>query len=213
MIEGIIKGFAKTDYGYTVDLKRGVSFGIKSEYNYIPKIGDFASLKTHNGNGIRGLNINGEKIFYLTDEQLKEQRRQWIKENRERKENEFLKNKSKMDADFDSLPDCFKIRISHFRENNPNFRIEYEPYELLCCLDAIKIANTLKTPEAVKKYSGMNYDERNNIVKGLSDGHSGNSIELAIMLSYYYLSDPEMVIKFHGGLCMLVGCDKYGHKI
>lgn len=45
-----------------------------------------------------------------------------------------------MDVDYENLPDAFKKRIDRFRANNPDFRFEFESYELFCCMEAVKIA-------------------------------------------------------------------------
>jgi hypothetical protein len=112
-----------------------------------------------------------------------------------------------MDADYDALPDDFKQRIDRFRKNNPDFRVDYEAYEMFCCMEAIKIANACKTVENVDKF----YKSGNSkLVPDLSDGHSGNTFGCACLLAKLHLESPELVHQAYGAMSPLVGSKDYG---
>lgn len=42
------------------------------------------------------------------------------------------------------------------------------------------------------------------------DGHSGNTFGCAARLAYHYLTEQENIVREHGALVPLVGCEKYG---
>jgi len=190
----------------------GMCCGLKKKYGVTPKIGDKLTVHTKGGTfgTIRGMDLNGNRIFWKTDEELEQERLEWLANNEREKKERFEKNKAKMDADYEALPDAFKKRIDRFRANNPDFRVEFESYELFCCMEAVKIANACKTPEKVQEFKSLNWDEQMQMVEGLSDGHSGNIFGCAVTLAYWYLSDENNVSKLHGSLSPLVGSKAFG---
>ena len=145
-----------------------------------------------------------------TDEQLKKERQEWLKNYEQEKQAEFAKNKAKMDVDYDSLPMIFQQRIDKFRKTNPRFRIDYERYELFCCKEAILIAEAIHTKEELENFIKLDFKEQKKIVPELSDGHSGNTFGMACRLAYWYLTEMDNVVKEHGALTPLVGCESYG---
>ncbi len=195
---------------YLVDLRNGTSFCLSKEYGVTPKIGDSVILHIIKLSMIRGVEINGSIVFYKTDEQLKQERKEWLENYEKEKQERFIKEKDQLDIDYESLPDIFKKRIDRFRDNNPNFRVDYESYEMFCCKEAIKIANELKTPEKIKEFSKLDYNSQMEMVPGISDQHSGNTFGASIMLAYLYLNNPDNVIKMHGTLSPLVGSKEFG---
>jgi hypothetical protein len=190
----------------------GLCCGLKKKYKVKPKVGDKLTVHTKGGafGTIRGMDLNGKRIFWKSDEELEKARQKWLKDNEDRKQREFTENKAEMDKRYNSLPDCFKKRIDKFRANNDRFRIDYENYELFCCEQAVLIANACKSKEAVKDFKAKKWDEQLKLVEGLSDGHSGNTFGCACSLAYWYLEQPENVTKMHGALSPLVGSEEYG---
>ena len=55
----------------------------------------------------------------------------------------------------------------------------------------------------------FNVDKQKMIVP-IDDGHSGNTFGCAVMLAILYVTSPEYIIKAHGALAPLVGCEAYG---
>lgn len=202
-----ISKVTKEDNGYTIDAE-GTCFFYDEKYPQ-PKPGDIITLYTVNGSKIRGMNLNGAKLYYKTDEELEEEHKEYVEKYNKQKQEEFKKNKTHLDKQYDSLPEFFQKRIDKYRHNNPDFRVEYESYEMFCCTEAVKIANSCKTPDKVKEFSEMSFEQQVEIAN-ISDGHSGNTIGMAIRLAYFYLLEPENVIKLHGAMAPLVGSKEYG---
>lgn len=205
-----IKEIHENEDSWSISTKEGGGFVIKKKWGLEPKVGDIVTLYTQGFSFIRGIDLNGQQLFYKTDAQLEAHR---IKENyriEKEKEERFAENKEKMDAQYDALPEVFRKRIDRFRSNNPDFRKDYEDYELFCCEQAVLIAETLKTPEKVKEFSKMDWDSQMKHIPDLDDGHSGNTFGCAINLAYQYLNDADLVSKMHGALAPLVGSEKYG---
>jgi len=149
-------------------------------------------------------------MYYRTPQQAEEDHRKMCEKADKDKMKVFKKNKKKMDKDYDSLPDLFKKRIDKFRKNNPNFRWEYENYEMFCCKEALKIANVLKTADEIIKWKDLPWEEQKKRVD-ISDGHSGNTFGCAVNLACLYLSQcPENVVRQYGALAPLVGSKEYG---
>ena len=141
---------------------------------------------------------------------MEAERQAWLEENEKRKQQEYLDNVGKMDAQYDALPQYFKDRIDRFRANNDRFRIDYEGYELFCCEQAVIIANALKSSEAVKEFNDLKWEEQFKAVPEISHDHSGNTFGCSVQLAYWYLKEPEVVAKLHGALSPLVGSKEYG---
>lgn len=186
--------------------------GLKKSYGVVPKVGDKLTVHTKGGafGTIRGMDLNGNKIFWKTDEELESDRVEWLRKNEEDKQQRFKDGVAEMDKQYDSLPKCFQERIDKFRSNNERFRIDFESYELFCCEQAVLIANACKTVEAIEAFKKMQWEQQLKKVPGLSDGHSGNTFGCACYLAYWYLSNPENVQRVNGALSPLVGSVEYG---
>lgn len=196
---------------YGIDTTESLCFIIYKKYGAIPKVGDNVTLHTRGWSFIRGIDLNGKKLFYKTDEELEQERQEWLRQDEERKQKEFAENKAQMDEQYNALPECFKKRIDRFRDNNPRFRIDYESYELFCCEQAIAIAKSCKTPEKIQMFAKTDdFKKQRKMVPDISDGHSGNTFGCAVKLAYLYLMEPENVSKIHGSLSPLVGSKDFG---
>lgn len=197
---------------YITISSNGSGFRLDKKYGVIPKKGQVITLYTEGSSfgTIRGMDLDGTRIFYKTDEDLEAERLDFFRKEEERKQETFLKNETKMDAQYDALPIVFKKRIDRFRNNNKRFRIDFEPYELFCCEQAIIIANVCKTADEVEAFSKKEYNEQKAQVTEISDDHSGNSFSCSVHLAYWYLKELNMVYKLHGALSPLVGSDEYG---
>lgn len=183
----------------------GMCCGLKKKYGVEPKVGD--KLTVHTKGGTFG---TGEPIWWKTDEELEEERENWLNQHKEDKEKRFRKNKSKMDARYNALPECFRSRIDRFRENNPRFRVEFEAYELFCCEQAVEIANGCKSKEMFQEFVKLDWSKQKKLVPELSDGHSGNSFGCSCTLAYWYLTNTDNVVNMHGSLSPLVGSKEFG---
>ncbi len=190
----------------------GMCCGLKKEYGVKPKVGDKLTVHTKGSSfgTIRGMYLNGKKIFWKTDEDLEAERLEWLRKNEEEKQQKYKDNVAEMDKQYNDLPKCFQTRIDKFRTNNERFRIDYESYELFCCEQAILIANACKTKAEIQAFKGKTWEKQLKQVKGLSDGHSGNTFGAACALAYWYLEQPDNVVNVLGALSPLVGSKEYG---
>lgn len=187
-----------------------MGFGLETlEGRPEPKVGDQIELRRRGLSLIIGVKLNGVTIFDKTDFDLHlENVEQKLRYELKRIE-EFKGQRAELDRTYEALPPYFKMRLNKFRTNNPSFRWEFEPYEMDCCTEALKIASACKTPEEVERFRKLDYPEQKAIA-GIHDGHSGNSFGMACRLAWLYLKEPDSVVKMHGALAALVGSQAYG---
>lgn len=120
---GVTHGFRSTEWGDTE-----------------PEEGDNIVVYDRGGR-VRGVDLNGERVFYLTDEQLRERHEKQVEEMNTARKERFAEQREELDARFDALPPEFQRRIELRRERNPDFRWQYESYEMNCCEQAVVFAN------------------------------------------------------------------------
>ena len=191
-------------------VNNGACLSVPKHPTFIPKKG--MNVKYYGkglGYAIRGIVVEDTVFYYRTPEQEEKRFKQWVKDRDNEAKRTFKKNKSKIDKRFNKLPQLFQLRIQRFRKHNRNFRWEFESYELFCCEEAVKIANALKTEDAIIEWSKKDWKEQVKQVP-ISDGHSGNTFGCAVVLARLYARKSPSVISVHGALVPLVGCKKYG---
>lgn len=211
--EGSIKEVSRYKGSFSIVLEGGTGFGFKASFlegKKPPQVGDTCRVYAGWGSRIRGVDLRYEPVFYKTPDELDAEHKEWIADHRERQHKEFEKNRRKLDRQFSSLPDVFQRRISWFRAWNPDFRWQNEGYEMMVCVDAVKIAETMKTVKGVQRFQRASWKKQREMVPGLEEGHSGNSFGCAVLLAKLYLANPLYVIAEHGALTPLVGCEEYG---
>jgi len=196
--------------GYFISIGSTCCFLEKKWMTVEPKVGDTLTLHTKNLSTVRGAALNGVQIYYKSDAQLEQEYKYFCDKLKDARLKAFEENKGKMDADYEALPRFFKQRIDRFRANNPDFRVEYEPYEMFCCKEAVKIANAFSMGEDVESFKKLPYEEQKEVVPTLDDGHSGNTFGCACSLARAYLDAPDLVPQMHGALAPLVGGEEYG---
>lgn len=204
--EEIVSVSQKMDRGWQITDLDGWSFWIDTKYGVEPKIGQ---LIRYYGKGlgytVRGVFLDGKKVFYKTVQEEQKEFEIWLEENKKLKRSEFRKIKSKLDRQFANLPPPMRRRIKRFRKQDPDFRWEHESYEMFCCDQALQIAWKLKFPEAVESFAKLGYEQQRLAVPKLSGGHSGNTLGASITLAYWFLKDPDKVEFIHGALSPIVG--------
>jgi hypothetical protein len=165
-------------------------FGLDPKYQVMPEVGDTVTLYTKNFSEVRGVDLNRRTIFYKTDQCLELEREEWLENYRLEKLATFTKQEAKLDRDYSNLPLAFKKRITRFRKESADFRVDSEGYEMFCCTEAVKIAEYCKTPEAVVAFKEDPWDKQKEA--GIEDGHSGNTFGGACNLAYNYLNGMEL---------------------
>lgn len=197
---------------YEVGSGNGV-FALEAKYGVEPKVGDIVELYSDTGpwRPIEGVKINDAIVFQNSDEQIEANHQEWIKKNAEEKKQKFEQHKAELDKTYESLPPEFRARIDRFRAKREGFRVSHEAYEMFCCEDAVKMANTLKTVEKLREYRDAKNEDQKKMVPDVDYvNHSGNTFGAACLLADLYLKAPKMVKYFHGSLATLTGCEEYG---
>jgi hypothetical protein len=186
-----------------------------------PKVG---SVARYYGKGfgypVRGVDIDGQEVYYRSLAEERERHDNWVAERKRDKQQKAEADKEETARRIAALPDAMQHRIQKFRDHNRDFDWEFLPYELFCCEEAVKIAVAMRKQVdaaapadqfrvALDAFRHLPYEDQKRIA-GLEDGHSGNTFGMAMRLAYWLLTDPEMVVKEHGALVPLVGCEEYG---
>lgn len=176
-----------------------------------PQVGDLYRFYGDSWGPNRGRAVAGQVLWYET---VEEHRDRTLREQAERQRLERERFYANEYDDFvkrrDALPDVFRERITKREANNPDFDWEYGTYELFCCEQALLIANTLGSVEAVEAFSKQDWEQQKQAVPGLDEGHSGNTFGCACSLAHWYLANPSQVPLMYGALSPLVGSAAYG---
>jgi hypothetical protein len=200
--------------GWTVTLEDHTGCGVRN-MGTEPKPGDMLTIFGQWGYPFHGQALNGKVLWYESPDEEEAVRQETNRKADEKRRADFEKNRAKLDADYNSLPETFQARIDKFRNTNPDFRWQHEAYEMSCCVDAIKIAEYCidhgegdTVADRVLAYQDLPSKEQKKA--GIFDGHSGNSFGFACRLAYRWVTDPGTVVLEHGALAVLVGCKEYG---
>lgn len=204
--------------GYSI-LAGSTGFGLSKKYGVQPKVGDMVRVYAHLGSRIRGIDLNGEPVFFRTEKETEQDQKELAERMRRRRDEEFAAQADELVERVMTLPGNFRRRIEWFERHNPRFGPDYMAYELSVCEDAVKIANwaveaskdLLQPPEKmIDEFHGWSWELQNETIPDLFDGHSGNSFGFAMRLARHQVTEPEMVYYDHGALTPLVGCEEYG---
>jgi len=213
--EYILHKVTKEREGWELNLDGSLIFWCPGDSPITPHKGVLARLYGDGFGGItRGLFLNGQKVFYRTEAEQKEKNRKDSELAQSEKRNKFEENKVSYFTRISKLPSVFQGRIAKFQNTNPDYDWNFGDYELFCCEQAVKLADYFKNDEALLAWDKLDYKEQEKQCPVLDKGHSGNTFEVSVRLSHWYLSNPENVIAEHGALTPLVGCKEYGcpHK-
>ena len=211
--ESIIKKVRKEANGYTITKEDGWSLWI-DDIGIVPKKDNVIRIYGEGtGRSFRGIAIDGRIVFYRTREEEKEHNDNLRNEQIKRDKKKFEHNKELLDLRYNKLSKVFQNRIDVFRKNNPDFRWQHEAYEIFCNEQTLEITKVLKTADEIDKFQELKWEKQKELVPSLSNGHSGNTFGFSIMMAKVYVTNPELIEKQHGALCVLVGCKNYGCQI
>ncbi len=181
-----------------------------------PKVGDVFRTYGRMGRPFHGQALNGTLLWYETIEEQDEKRRQMLADMDAKRRANFAANKEQLDRDYDGLPPLFKMRIDRFRKANPDFRWEYESYEMFTCTQAVLLAGwaaELEAPaQAIDEWNALPDKDQLEAIPGWSDGHSGNTHECAVALAKQYVTNRERVAIMPGAMSPLVGTADYSDR-
>lgn len=200
--------------GWSMRRSDGWSFWCPPQ-RIVPKVGDTGRFYGKGiGYTVRGLFLNGQRVFYRTEAEEQEKFRQEQAERDAKKRTDAEASKEKTAERIAALSDPMQRRLAKFRATNPDFDWEYLPYELMVCEEAERIAAAFRGDanpvEALRAFHQLSWEEQVKAVPGMDTGHSGNSFGMACRLAHWLLTDAEVVVKEHGALVPLVGCKDYG---
>ena len=213
--ENTIDKVVPYDDGYEIHFDDGMVFGINKTEGVEPVSGSSVRLYGKGiGYAIRGVFVDGKKVYYRTEEEEKEHGAEIAAKAKSERLATFAEEKPKHDERIAKLPQPFQDRIQGFRERNPEFGPEFEGYELFACEQAVVIAQALDRADAIQEFANLDPEEQFKRVPGLSHDHTGNSMGFAMRMAYVFIDDPDdhkdFIRHFHGALCPLMGCDTYG---
>lgn len=205
-----IKSVSGETPNWTFERADGWSFGFTHK-SIVPKVGDMVGFYGK-GTGyiVRGLFVDGKKVFYRTEKQQDALFKRQIAADERKRKLAFTKNRKKYEARISALPTEFRNRIDGFRTRNKKFNADHLPYELFTCEQSVAFAKALKTVDEITRFHKLDYADQKKLVPAMDDGHSGNTFGAACVLARLYLEQPELIAKMHGALCPLVGCKDYG---
>lgn len=177
-----------------------------------PAIGETARLYGKGlGYPVRGIIIDGRVYSYRTEAEESQRHADWVLGEKRKKQELLEAERGERDARRLALPAVFQERLAGYEKLKPDWRAEFEPYELSVCEDAARIAAHFGSDlEALERFREQPWKEQSALIPGLFDGHSGNSWGAALGLAGRYMRDPALVKGAHGALCGLVGCVEYG---
>jgi hypothetical protein len=233
---GVIRSAKRSSDGsWTIETESSSGFGVSRDRvedsiwdDFSPQKGDAITLYTRGFSQVVGLDLNGSRVFLMTDQEIEAQRALQAARMDRQKAERFERERERLDADYEALPQVFRDRIDRFRANNPNFREEFESYEMFVCKEAVQLAERAREAVASGEPEGppevrwlywaralnsaaYDYDYQRELrVTGMSDAHSGNTAGAAFLLARAYIESPEYVARVRGAMSPLVGSDAYG---
>lgn len=179
-----------------------------------PRVGDAAVFFTSNLSLVRGIEINGKRLLYVTRKQA-DRDAVLSRQRRERKaQRELDAERPDRDRRRAALPEPLRARLDRYEAANPVWRREYESYELFVCEQAADLAALPKTGDLqvwYDRFRDLGYEEQRKEWPGLSPAHSGNTFGAAVQLAYFLERGwRDRIVNGHGAMVALVGCAEYG---
>jgi len=186
------------------------------KYSQTPKVGDPI---TYYGRGfgypVRGVVINGIEVYYST---AAEYEQKWLRDQEAARLNrnaEYAAAKDGFTARINALPAPLQKRLFQFRERSRDFGPDFEGYELATAEMAAAVAKAaeLRVDESAeawfRRFKESSWESQAAIFGKSCDGASGNMASFAIRQAWLLVTQPDLVPKDHGALCILVGCDGF----
>lgn len=111
----------------------------------IPRVGSVARYYGSGvGQPVRGVAIDGVVVYYRSPEEERRHQAAQSKRWEEQKQRDFETARAGLDAQYTALPEVFRRRLDHFRASRADWRWQFEPYEMSCCVDAVQIAEACR---------------------------------------------------------------------
>ena len=204
--EMIITKVTEHENGWSIRTDQGTGFGLDKKYGVEPKVGQTVTIECVGGSLVRGIVLDGQRVFYKTDEDLDAEHEEMLRKMR-------IKKEAKLPGDleqYEALPEPWRGRVAAFRERGGHeWDLNYLGYEVFCCQEAAKIAARFDTVEDIKTFWDAPYKEQQEMLPDISREHSGNSFGAACHLAQTFKANPAYLAVDHGALHGLVGCEEY----
>jgi hypothetical protein len=195
--------------GWSLSLSGGYGFGCPATDLVTPTPGMKARLYGRGfGWPVRGLEIDGHRIFYRTEQEQHDKAAADAMERELRQKADFEASESDYRTQLAALPEVFQRRFARFEAGNPEFPWRYGWYEIAACKQAVALAEHFKTPERLRAW--LDKDAPAKDFNAWDDSLSGNQVGVAKRLAWWLLSEPENVVREHGAMVIIVGCEAYG---
>jgi len=186
----------------------------KNAKGVVPKVGDSAVFYMSNMSIVRGLEINGQRLFYATRTQADRDARRSEERRHAKAQRELDETREDRDRRRKALPSSLQARLARYETANPLWRRDYETYELFVCEQAANLAALPKAGDIkawYDRFRDLKFEDQKRAWPGLDDGHSGNTFGAAVQLAYWLDQGwSEQIINGHGAMVALVGCADYG---
>ena len=191
-LETTVSSAVKTEDGYSVKTKRDTCYVVKFRYlrGKEVKPGDEIDLYIIQGSRIVGMDLNGQNLFLLTQEEIDAENAASRRDLEKIKAQRFLERKKNLDARFGAFPKLLQHRIAMFRKFDKNFLQNEEEYESLAMLLGYQIFLACKTEQEIKRFRLLDPVQRNQIVPMLSDSDiSFNQLDFACCFAVVLAKD------------------------
>lgn len=201
-----------SDDGWSLHFDGMGIFCPKDQCAQEPVVGEVARLYGRGfGYTVRGIIIEGRVYKYLTEAQEQQRHVDWVDAQKRERAETLERERSSRNARRAALPEALRERLDTFENRNPDWRREFEPYELMVCEDAARLAAHFgNDTAALDVFKDKPWAEQKALIPAIGDGHSGNSWGCAVGLAHRLMLGPTFVRGAHGALCPLVGCTEYG---
>lgn len=186
----------------------------KNAAGVVPMVGDDSVWYTSNLSFVRGLELNGRRLFYATRADADRQAAESAANERRRKQAELDAGRADRDRRRLALPEPFRARLDRYEAANPDWRREFESYELFTVEQAASLAALPKTGDRqawYERFRNLPYEAQKVEWPDLDGGHSGNTFGFAVQLAYWLeMGWRDQIVQGHGAMTPLVGCAEYG---
>lgn len=133
-----------------------------------PKVGDDIVVYGQIGYRAWGIDINGQPLFFMTLAEREAEREAEIARMDREREERFEQERDRLDDDYEALPASLKARIDRFRAGNPNFRKDFEGYEMAGLNGAVELAEACTDPAFGEMLQSLGFKVPSDKVQGKS---------------------------------------------
>lgn len=203
---------SKIDGGFELQLKSGLCFSYEGT-QVIPFPGMLARFYGEGlGYPVRGLFVDGKKVFYRTDAEESQRKERMKRERLEKMNREFPTVRENLEARIAKLPEAFQERIRGFTERLPDWLMLFGQYEVFCLECAVALVKHCKTLEGLKEFHALQTDDMEKALPELRiSEHTGNTFGFSMAMASLLVANQDRAIYLaHGALCPLTGCEDYG---